>query len=510
MEVAIRIGLALALSLLVIALFRLGRRAPARPEDEVRPRGWSSIVGNALFLAALWAVVGVIAAFMAFGGNLVDAVPPVAEFVEIRGEPGDAAPACGPPGPRGRPHLVEVVHSTDQGPWLAQAADAFMEQCPNVQLRLTARDDFEAASAILRGELRPTLWAPAEELSLRYLDIRWREQSAESLFRIDERRPLVRSPLVVLLHEKQFRALRAIREADGDGVGFWVDALCPTIPRAPALDGVLEKDMLPGNWLDWYQQRNPPPPQPDPRLVTKKARSAPAVPPTPAAPLIPTPEELGSWGRVKLGFPAPNSAGGLATLLLMARQHLLADTAGDIALALEREGEVLQRWLRRCHAGRDVWFGSAALLTDHFFDLGPTSYDGVVTYESLVFPILARLSADELGEVRVYYPSTTLVAEHPAVLMWPDDEGRALELDAARRWLEYLDRQEVQQSAITHGLRPGRLERPLSAFDLERNPFLDLRRFGIELEPTIEEPPRPDGSVLRRLLELWRDATGRN
>lgn len=510
MEAAIRIGLALALTALVIALFRLGRRKPASRGAETGPRGWGSIVGNALFLGALWAMVGVIAAFMALGGNMVDAIPPAAEFAEVRDELGDAPLECGPPGPLGQPHLVEVVHSFDQGPWLSHAADAFMEQCPNVQLRLTAGDDFEVANAILRGELRPTLWAPAEELSLRYLEIRWREQSHELLFRIDERRPLVRSPLVALLHEEQFRTLRAIREADREGLGFWVDALCPTIPRAPALDGVLQEDMLPGTWLDWFVQRNPPPPPPDPRLAAKKRRSAAGASPTPAAPLLPTPDELRSWGRVKLGFPAPtSSAGGISTLLLMARQHLLGDAAGDITPALEREAEVLQRWLRRCNAGRDEWFASALLLTDHVFDLGPKSYDGVITYESLVFPILARLQSDELGEVRVYYPSTTLVADHPAVLMWPDDEARAHELDAARRWLQYLGREEVQRSAISYGLRPGQLDRPLGAFDLEKNPFLDMRRFGIQLEPTFKEPPRPDGAVLLRLLELWRDATGR-
>lgn len=511
MEAAIRIGLALALTALVIALFRLGRRTPGSRGDAVRPRGWGSIVGHALFLGALWVLVGVIAAFMALGGNLVDAVPPAADLVEVRDELSDAPFECGPRGPVGKPHLVEVVHSIDQAPWLTQAADAFMKLCPSIQLRLTARDDFEAAHAILRGELRPTLWAPAEELSLRYLEVRWREQSHELLFRTDELRPLVRSPLVALLHEKQFRTLRAVREADREGLGFWVDALCPTIPRAPALDGVLQEDMLPGTWLDWFNQRNPSPPPPDSQLAAKRRRSTPGAPPTPAARLLPTPEELRSWGRVRLEFPAPtSSAGGLSTLLLMARQHLLADAAGDIAPALEREGEVLQRWLRRCNAGRDGWFASAFLLTDHVFDLGPKSYDGVITYESLVFPILARLKSQELGEFRVYYPSTTLVAEHPAVLMWPDDEERASALDAARRWLQYLEREEVQRSAISHGLRPGRLERPLGAFDLEKNPFLDMRRFGIELEPTLKEPPRPDGSVLLRLLELWREATGRN
>ncbi|MDC0716427.1 substrate-binding domain-containing protein [Nannocystis bainbridge] len=509
METAIRIGLALALSFLVVALFRLGRRKPASRKDPVRRRGWSSILGNALFLGALWVVVGVIAAFMALGGNLVDAVPPVAELVEVRDELGEAPIECGPPGPRGQPTLVEVIHSIDQGPWLTQAASAFMEECPNVQLQLTARDDFDAASAILRGELRPTLWAPAEELSLRYLEIRWGEQSSESLFRIDERRPLVRSPLVALLHEEQFRALQAIREADRDGVGFWVDALCPTIPRAPALEDVLQEDMLPGTWIDWYLQRKPA--QPAPPVVTKKGRAAAAVPSKPAAPTIPTPDALRSWGRVKLGFPAPtSSAGGIATLSLMARQHLLAGGAGDLAPALEREGEVLQRWLRRCNAGRDDWFASAILLTDHVFDLGPKSYDGVITYESLVFPILGRLQSEHLGEVRVYYPPTTYVAEHPAVLMWPDDEMRARELEAAQHWLQYLESEAVQRSAVSYGLRPGRLDRPLSAFDLEKNPFLDLRRFGIELDPELSEPPRPDGSALRKLLELWRDATGRS
>jgi hypothetical protein len=94
--------------------------------------------------------------------------------------------------------------------------------------------------------------------------------------------------------------------------------------------------------------------------------------------------------------------------------------------------------------------------------------------------------------------------------MWPDDAMRGRELEAARHWLQYLESEAVQRSAVSYGLRPGRLDRPLSAFDLEKNPFLELRRFGIELDPELAEPPRPDGSALSKLLELWRDATGRS
>lgn len=518
-DVALRLALVLVLSTLVLVSFRLGRGARFRAHRHAhdRPaRRWSDLMTAAAGLVVVLALIGVFAAFMAFGGNLEVRVPATPTIVELK-ETRDEKPLdCGRADPRGQPIRVEVLHSDDLRPWFEHAADIFMRRCPNIQLRLIARDDLAAADAILRGELRPTLWAPADELSLRYVDARWRARSDEVLFQIDEQRSLAHSPLVLLLREDRLRALKAIRAADRDGLGFWVDAPCATLPREPSLDGRLQEDMLPGYWLDWYVQRNPPPPPPEPapapgRRTGRALVTAPAVPPTPPDPLVPTFEELRSWGRVKLEFPAPTrSAGGLSALVLMARQYLVGDAADGFDTALERDGEALKRWLRRCNAGREAPLASAVLLTDHFFDVGPVRYDGVVTYEQLAFSILTQLKFRELGELRVYYPQTSFVAAHPAVLMWPDVEDRRRELDAARRWLEYLESEEIQQRAVTFGLRPARLGRPLQTLDLDHNPFLELRRFGVELEPVIDQPPRPDGQSLRRLIELWGDATGRN
>lgn len=521
MVVALEIVFVVALSILVLALFRLGGASRVVPRDDrdrlTRP--WGELITKSLVLVALLALVGVLAAFMAIGGNFVDDVPSAPAFVEMKALPVEDALDCGRSGPKGQPILVEVVHTADLRPWIEPAAEDFMRRCPNIQLRLSARDDLDAADAVLRGEMRPTLWIPTDELSLRYLDARWRKQSNELLFRIDEQRSQVRSTLVVLLREDRLRALRAIRGADREGLGFWVDAPCATIPRQPSLEGRLQEDMLPGYWLDWYVQRNPPPPPPEPlpppsprnRRPVRGKQAAPAAPLTPPDPLVPTHEELRSWGRVKLEFPAPtHSAGGLSALVLMARQYLVGEAKGDLGAALQSDGEALQRWLQRCNAGRKAPLASAVLLTDHFFDVGPLRYDGVVTYEHLAFAVLARVKSDELGDLRVYYPQPSFVAAHPAVLMWPDAEDRFNELDAARRWLAYLESAEVQRTAVTFGLRPARLDRPLRDLDLDRNPFLDLRRFGVELEPDIDEPPRPEGQALLGLLDLWRHAIGRD
>lgn len=507
MAALIQLGVSLSLTALLLALYTIGRGArrprAMRRRDGARPLNWTQLAGQALVVSAVLMVIGVAAAFVAIGGNLVVEASAASDFADVRPDSGAAAATCGDIRLNGQPLVVVVVTGDDKQRWLARAAETFMQRCPGVQLRLIVRDDLAAADAILRGELRPTLWAATEELSLRYLDARWQGR-VEAPFEIHERRSLARSPLVVLLREDRMRMLETIRAADRDAGGFWLDVPCPLVPRAPTLDDLHDADMLPGRWEDWYLARVPAPPEPP---VPPRARSA--APPV-DDPRIAAAEALHGWGRVKFDIPSPSQeVAGLSALVLAAQEFVVADEPASFTAALERDADGLRRWLQRCHAGRDVWHASARGLTEAFFALGPQRYDGVVTYEHLAFPLLERLDARELGELRVLYPRPGHVAAHPAVLMWPRAEEGAAERAAAQQWLVFLQSDEVQRLAVGFGLRPAAGEVPRDALDPPRNPFLDLRRFGVRPDLAVSEPARPDGGALLRLLELWGEAIGR-
>lgn len=497
----LRVGLVVGLVAMLIALYRLGRvsrRAVLRRER----RGLGEVVADVVLGVAALVSIGVLVALFTCGRESGMPNPATPGFLEVTEGADD--PICGPVDPRKGPVLVEVVHSEDKRAWIVGAASEFMRRCPHIQLHLSAIDDLAAADAILRGDRRPTMWAPLDELSLGYLVDRWAAQSDAVVLRSDERWPLLATPLVLLLWEDRLRALTTIREASRDDAGFWVEVPCPQVPLQAAAP-LLEADMVPGGWREWYESRFPPPPPP-PRA--KKARTAEVV----ALPEDPQVAALKGWGRVEFASASPaHSTAGAAVLSLMALEYLRAMHPGDAAgfATLERDAGELGAWLRRCQAGLEDPEVSVRGLTELLIDVGPAHFDGVFTYEHLAVPLLQQLDAPELPELRVVYPQPTLVARHPAVLLWPDDPSRTAAHAAARSWLEFLQSDAVQRAAVRHGLRPARLADPVGSLDLIANPLRELRRFGIETDPALVEAQRPDGRSLHALLELWQAATGR-
>ena len=77
------------------------------------------------------------------------------------------------------------------------------------------------------------------------------------------------------------------------------------------------------------------------------------------------------------------------------------------------------------------------------------------------------------------------------------------------RFGDYLRTHEVQVRALQLGFRPTDPTLGLRDYDLGPNPFTSLRRYGVELDPDLREPPRLDGASVATLIELWGDATGR-
>ena len=259
-------------------------------------------------------------------------------------------------------------------------------------------------------------------------------------------------------------------------------------------------------------------------------------------PAFPTVEEIRSWGRVKFGHTSPTrSTSGLEALYLMAYDFVLppekrrpaSDEASgkvltgaaaekhivsgehmrdDFKQSLMEQDQELRTWLQRCEGGLPKPLWSARLLTETLFNVGGGRFDGILTYEHLVFSVLSRIDshAKVMRNMRVIYPQPTIVNQHPIVMLWPDDPGRQSELAAAKRWVDFLRSRSIQEKAMEYGFRPASPEVSIRAFDSYSNPFVHLRRYGISFQVPLSEPPRLDGAAIQNLIGLWEDATGRN
>lgn len=473
----LRAVLAVGLVALMFGLYRLGgaRRSPEAPRTRL-----VRVVGEALaFVAALGGIVGLVALFVVGYHREAGSLPGPVFTADPAGD------AMCPRVPPGRPPLiVDVVHGEGAQAWLAEATEQFMRRCPAVAVRLTAHEDLDAARAILRGELRPTVWAPEEDLSIDYLAARWRAD--EQLFHGDERRSLARSPLVLLAWEDRLRALEVLHGASNDGASVWSDVLCTLVPRAPTTAG--DRDaMVPGNWRGWYQSLTPPP------------RERPDAGPPPGLSDL-DPAQLAEWGGVRFMFASPShAASGAATLVLLAAPFVGDDGAPEPALG---------DYLERCRAGLAAPPSSARGLAEALRTGGPGRIDGVVLHEHRVFTALERAATLGPSDLRVAYPQPTLIAHYPAVLLWPDDPSRAAELEVARRWLDFVTSEAVQRRAVSFGLRPADPAVALGELDLIDNPFRALLSAGVRLDPPLTEPTRPSGATLRALLKAWNAVIG--
>jgi Bacterial extracellular solute-binding protein len=487
-----------------------------------------------LCLAAV--AVGIIYFFFR-GGDFTTLNPAPPELIDTRTSASDRIEICGPPTNATRAVAIEMVYGDDMRPWIEAANDAFLHLCPDIQVKITAVPDIAAADAIFAGELKPVLWAPTDELSVRYLEHRWKQRKDALPFRADRSTSLVESPLVVLIWQDRLRLLSGLLHEDHSNEGLWVRAPCALISRDPDVTGVPVEAMVPGTWFDWYRPfvtpLNVPPPVGGGRR--RAAVAAPPLQPISDEPL-PTLDEVKTWGRVKIGRARPtHDSAGAAALYLMAYDYALPPTERQALMPRPANGpppgtdarrggdEQLMRafekafaenktsfgkWLRRCEAGQEAPTAATPDVTLDMFDVGPSLYDAVVTYEHLALPLLKRVDAhaDVLRKLIVLYPEPTLLARHPAVMF----EASAAQKEAARLWLRFLLSKDMQERAIDVGFRPVNPEVTIRGYNEDSNQFLRLRRYGVLIQPHFVEAPRAGGSQIQELLTLWGEVTGRN
>jgi hypothetical protein len=491
-----------------MAVWRSTKQPPATPT-------WSALLREAGKLVIAIALVVAFLDFFRRGGDLTETHPRHSDFVDERTLAPEQVSLCGLPSEDGKPIEIEMVYSDDMRAWIDDAATDFLHRCPNLQVKVTPLPDIAAADQLAADKLHPVVWAPSDDMAVRYLDHRWRQRGVAPPFDAHAGVSLAESPLVILLWQDRDRLLKALFDGERSPEGEWMRAMCALVPRAPKLDGVAPKDMVPGTWHDWY-----------------KAMTAPVAGDAQGDEPVPTLAEATSWGHVKLAHAKPtHDSAGSAALYLMAYDYILppqarqaiihdkrgqvggkdaitAALASEFAKALPEKTAELGTWLRRCEAGLDAPPATTPDLTTALSDVGPSLYDGVVTYEHLALPLLARIDEhpDALRKLVVHYPEPTLVAHHPMIFF----HASPAQTDAAQKWLKFLLSEPMQQKAIEAGFRPVSPSVTLRGYNVESNLFLRLRRYGVFVQPRLTEAPRPEANEIRELINLWGEATGRN
>ena len=178
-----------------------------------------------------------------------------------------------------------------------------------------------------------------------------------------------------------------------------------------------------------------------------------------------------------------------------------ADCPG-IESVFDAQRIALRRWLRRCEGGLDLPPRSARQLTASLFNVGPSLYDGVITYEHLALPHLDRVDAHaaSLGRLVLFTPIQRWWRVTPPSCFWGSADLFGLPLE---RWLRFLLSKPMQEAAIDAGFRPVGSEVSLRSYESVNNRFLSLRRYGVIVQPVLREAPRIRGKTAQSLIELW-------
>ena len=339
---------------------------------------------------------------------------------------------------------ITLAYSSEKKDWIEAATNQFEREHPDIKVTRISKGSLDEAQAILDEKLKPTLFSPADSLVLAMLETDWDTKFHTPLFSHegdDAPASLVITPLVFAV---------------------WED-------RA----NVLMKTS--GNHVTWATIRQ----------AVVSDQGWPAIGGDP------------SWGFVKLGHTDPTrSNSGLQALLLMSLEFYKKNSGLTINDVLQAD---YQQWIKDIERGVTKFETSTGTFMTDMVRFGPSKYDVAVVYESLAISQLENAQG-RWGNLKVYYPGTTIWSDHPVAMVtadWVTDAQRA----AARTYLTFLKSRPVQEQALAFGFRPGDPSVPVKTQD-ERNPFTRLSKFGISVDiPPVATPP--DGAVVRNLIMMW-------
>lgn len=319
-------------------------------------------------------------------------------YMAVRGKGGEARPDAVP---AGKQVEITLEFSTEKQRWIETEVQRFEAANPDVHVSLVAKGSLEAASAILDGRDKPTLWSPADSTVANLVAADWLTKNPGRALWSDKPEPLLLSPLVFVV---------------------WED-------RAKALGG--------GAHLTWKQIH----------AAVASPKGWPGVGGKP------------EWGFVKLGHTDPTrSNSGLGALVLMAYEYFGTTQPLTVEQMLDPG---FQAFVKETEAGVPHFEDSTGTFMTDMVRFGPSKFDIAVVYESLAVSELANAQG-RWDSLHVYYPEVTVWSDHPIVVLdgaWVSEPQAA----AGRRLEKFLEASAAQTDALAFGFRPADPSVPLKA-----------------------------------------------
>jgi ABC-type Fe3+ transport system substrate-binding protein len=360
-----------------------------------------------------------------------------------------AEPLAGRVLPEPDPIVISLLYSTEKEGWLQEVVTNFEATEPTIdgrpiEITLEKMGSREIYLSVLDDSRQPEIISPASSLQVALLESLSPAKFGSAVVRAADEtmcRPVVQTPLVLVAWQERASVL-------------WLNDPGPALWRD--LHDVL---VAPDGWAEYGQ-----------------------------------PE----WGFVKFGHTDPlRSNSGFMALLLMTYDYFGKDSGLTSADILGNSD--YQQWLLEVENSISEFGDSTGTYMQNIVAYGPSRYDLVAVYEATAIE-QAENAVGRYGELRLFYPPTTVMSDHPFCVLeaeWVTAEER----QAAQQFIGYLTSRPAQELALVkYGFRPGDATIPL---DLTGSPFTRYTGFGLQttLPPEVEVPP---GDVLDTLLNFWQ------
>jgi Ca-activated chloride channel family protein len=367
--------------------------------------------------------------------------------------PNVAINAGSPPAAPSSRVTIGIAYGTEKQTWLEQVAKDFAatSQGRNVDVNLIPLGSLEAAQKICAKDQAINVWSPASALYKDTFVSQWQGQYGNNPILREEQ--LALTPMVFVmwndrykpfqqkLGEPTFKSInRAMRIKEGDKTGW------------AAIAG-----------------------QPD-------------------------------WMFFKFSHTHPQkSNSGLMTLVLMAYDYF-GKTDGLTGADLTRSD--FQDFVESTETGVVAPIGTLVASTGNLMNdmvrKGPSTYDVVFVYESVVIDSLHNAEGRWKDSLRVVYPRFNMWSDNPYYILdvpWSTPEQRK----AAAVFLAYLTSPEVQVKAMDHGFRPANMSVATNAPD---SPFVKYKDYGLRLDLGGGMCAPPKNDVIEGLLNRWQVVRG--
>jgi hypothetical protein len=295
---------------------------------------------------------------------------------------------------------IGVAYGTEKRTWLEWAVQEFAASRDGqlVHVNLIPMGSLESAQAIVDGDDRIHVWAPASELYLKIFLQDWEAEYRSNP--IIESENLALTPMVIVMWEDRYQAfLTKASEVSLKMISFAMRAR-----------------------TGWGAIAGKP-----------------------------------EWGHFKFAHTNPSqSNSGLLTLILLAyafHQKTSGLTVGDVM------SEEFQDYLYRFERGVSGLSNSTGNMMREMIYKGPASFDAVMVYESLAIDFFQKAEG-RWDRLRIVYPECNLWNDNPYYVLnapWTTPAHQK----GARAFLQFLMSEPIQTRALDHGFRPGNPSVPI-------------------------------------------------